>query len=214
MLKCFLSAIFKPTKCSPSANFKPPKCSPSANFVFYHPYPIISSACSAVGLVLAAFPARYPSLYTLHSTPIISSACARHLRFLPPLPLGGDREEASFASFTHSQIHTSMCTDCAFVFLTIVCLTGLPFHHLINYLLLFCGGSAEVDAGCFDAFVPHEVCQERNIVVLIKEIFGISMPKISLISTTILRSWQTSWGTKASKQPASTSAEPPQNSNK
>ena len=43
-------------------------------------------------------------------------------------------------------------------------------------MLLF-GGSGQVDPGCFNAFVSHKVCKQRNIIKLCQKILGKPMPE-------------------------------------
>ena len=62
----------------------------------------------------------------------------------------------------------------------IICYEGgscLPCHDFINKSLLFTGSTPEIDAGCLDAFVPHQVSQECDVVVLFKKVLGITVPE-------------------------------------
>ena len=53
----------------------------------------------------------------------------------------------------------------------------LPRHDFIHERLLLTGSAPEIDAGCLDAFVPHQVSQERDVIILLKKVFGIAMPE-------------------------------------
>ena len=54
---------------------------------------------------------------------------------------------------------------------------GLPCHHIVHDFLLFGAGAAEIDPCGFDALVPHQVCEEGDVVAFGKEIFGEAVPK-------------------------------------
>ena len=53
----------------------------------------------------------------------------------------------------------------------------LPIYDCINDFSLFCSCFPKVDAGGFDAFMPHEISQERYIITAIKEALGKSVTK-------------------------------------
>ena len=53
----------------------------------------------------------------------------------------------------------------------------LPIYDCINDFSLFCSCCPKVDAGGFDAFMPHEISQERYIITAIKEALGKSVTK-------------------------------------
>lgn len=51
----------------------------------------------------------------------------------------------------------------------------LPSDNFIDKGLLLAGSSAEIDTGCFDAFMSHEVGKQSNVIVLFKKILGVAM---------------------------------------
>ena len=53
----------------------------------------------------------------------------------------------------------------------------LPIYDCINDFSLFCSCFPKVDAGGFDAFMPHEISQERYVITAIKEALGKSVTK-------------------------------------
>ena len=46
----------------------------------------------------------------------------------------------------------------------------LPRHHFIYYLPLLGSRAAQVDACSFDAFVPHKVSKQSNVIELVEEV--------------------------------------------
>ena len=51
----------------------------------------------------------------------------------------------------------------------------LPSDNLIYYFLLLQATSSQIDTCRFDAFMPHKVCKQGNVVELLQEILGITM---------------------------------------
>ena len=51
----------------------------------------------------------------------------------------------------------------------------LPGYHFVNNLLLLNAASSQIDTCRFDAFMPHKVCKQGNVVELLQEILGITM---------------------------------------
>ena len=47
----------------------------------------------------------------------------------------------------------------------------LPGYDLVDQLLLFRRGAAEIDSGGFDALVSHQICEECDVVAFLKEVF-------------------------------------------
>ena len=48
----------------------------------------------------------------------------------------------------------------------------LPINNAVHDLTLFRGGLAEINASCFNALMPHKVCEKRYIVATIKKALG------------------------------------------
>ena len=51
----------------------------------------------------------------------------------------------------------------------------LPSDNLIHNFLLLQATSSQIDTCRFDAFMPHKVCKQGNVVELFQEILGITM---------------------------------------
>ena len=51
----------------------------------------------------------------------------------------------------------------------------LPCHDFINYLSLLGSGAAEIDTCGFNAFVPHEVGKQGDVIELVEEVLGKAM---------------------------------------
>lgn len=51
----------------------------------------------------------------------------------------------------------------------------LPVDDFVNYGLLFCGGTAEVDTCGFYAFVTHEISKKSEIAEAVEEVLGETM---------------------------------------
>ena len=51
----------------------------------------------------------------------------------------------------------------------------LPSYNFIYKLLLFTGGTTEINACCFDALMSHKVSKQSNIIVLFKEVLCVSV---------------------------------------
>ena len=45
----------------------------------------------------------------------------------------------------------------------------LPIYDCINNFSLLCSRFSEVNTGGFDAFMPHEISQKRNIITAIQK---------------------------------------------
>ena len=52
---------------------------------------------------------------------------------------------------------------------------SLPGDDFVHDGLLLAGCSAQVDAGCFYAFMPHQVGKECYVVEFVEEVLGITM---------------------------------------
>lgn len=51
----------------------------------------------------------------------------------------------------------------------------LPCYNFIYKSLLFAGSSTEINAGRFNAFMPHQIGKQSNIIILFKKILCITM---------------------------------------
>ena len=51
----------------------------------------------------------------------------------------------------------------------------LPIDDFVNYGLLFGSGTAEIDARGLDAFMPHEVCEQSEIIEAVEKVLGEAM---------------------------------------
>ena len=51
----------------------------------------------------------------------------------------------------------------------------LPRYNRIDNILLLAGSFSKVNAGSFNTFVSHEVCQKSNIIVFFKKVLCIAM---------------------------------------
>ena len=51
----------------------------------------------------------------------------------------------------------------------------LPPYNLIHNLLLFAGSASEINPRGLNAFMPHQVCKQRDVVVFLKEVLGKTM---------------------------------------
>ena len=49
---------------------------------------------------------------------------------------------------------------------------GSPRNNLVDDAVLFGTGSAKVDACRFDAFMSHEIGQERDVIELLQKVLG------------------------------------------
>lgn len=54
---------------------------------------------------------------------------------------------------------------------------ALPCDYFVNYLLLLSGCAAQIDAGGFDALMPHQIDQQRYVVELLQKVLGIAGPE-------------------------------------
>ena len=51
----------------------------------------------------------------------------------------------------------------------------LPSYNFVYKSLLFTGGATQIYTGGFDAFMPHKVSKQSNIIVLFKKILCIAV---------------------------------------
>lgn len=51
----------------------------------------------------------------------------------------------------------------------------LPCCNLIYKCLLFAGGSVKIYTGSLDAFMPHKISKQSNIIIFFKKILSIEM---------------------------------------
>ena len=68
------------------------------------------------------------------------------------------------------------------------CLSALPRYHRINDFLLLHAAPSKIDAGCFDAFVSHEVGKQCQVVELFQEVLGIAMTEGMRIDNFLVQS--------------------------
>ena len=59
----------------------------------------------------------------------------------------------------------------------ICALVCLPVNDFVNYGLLFRCGFSQIDSGGFNAFMPHEVSEESDVVEAFQETFCKTMPE-------------------------------------
>ena len=64
----------------------------------------------------------------------------------------------------------------------------LPCYNFIYKSLLFTGSSTEINAGRFNAFMPHQIGKQSNIIILFKKILCISMAERVRINHLFIKS--------------------------
>lgn len=63
----------------------------------------------------------------------------------------------------------------------------LPSHNSIHERLLFAGSSAQIDTGGFYAFVSHQVCKQRNVILTFQEVLGVTMSERVRIDNLLIK---------------------------